>query len=126
MRRRSLWIVDLRELVLARLKQRGLSRYWLASRLAAKGVKRSTVYRWLAGTGDVMSTVAGLALTELEVDLASRFDQWATVRIGDSVVACLVGSTDWERGTFRIVHPDRWSAEKARSERLEYLRKSNR
>lgn len=126
MRRRSLWVVDLRDIVNARLKQRGLSRYWLAVRLERKGIPRSNVYRWLAGTGDVMATVAGLALTELEVDLASRFDQWATVRIGDTVVACLVGSRDWEQGTFRIIHPDRWSAEKARSERLEYLTRGNR
>ncbi len=73
MRRRCLWVVDLRDIVNARLKQRGLSRYWLAVRLERKGIPRSNVYRWLAGTGDVMATVAGLALTELEVDLASRF-----------------------------------------------------
>lgn len=118
--------VDLRKLVVDRLRQRGLSRYWLAERLAPKGVPRRTLYRWLAGKGDTSATVAGLALAELEVDLASRHDTWATVRIGDDVVICLVGSREWDTGTFRVVHGDRHTAEKSRCQRLQALTRPNR
>jgi len=118
--------VDLRELVKERMRQRGLSHYWLAERLAPKGVPKRTLYRWLAGKGDTSATVAGLALAELEVELASRHDTWATVRIGDDVVICLVGSRDWDRGSFRVVHGDRLTAEKSRCQRLQALTRPNR
>lgn len=113
--------MDIRALVLERLKERGHSRYWLAERLERVGVAPGTVYRWLSGKGDTTATVAGYALDALRVQLDSDADTWGTVRIGSTVVACRVGSTEWEQGTFRVVSGSRENAEKSRSERLKYL-----
>lgn len=113
--------MDIRALVLERLKERGLSRYWLAERLERVGVAPGTVYRWLSGKGDTTATVAGLALDALSISFDSVKDVWGTVRTSVGVVVCRVGSAEWNTGTWRIVHGSRENAEKSRSERLKYL-----
>jgi hypothetical protein len=113
--------MDIRAIVLERLQERGLSRYWLAQQLHRDGVAPGTVYRWLAGKGDTTATVAGLALEALRVSVSSDRDVWGTVRTADGVTVCRVGSAAWNTGTYRVVHGTRENAEKSRSERLKYL-----
>jgi hypothetical protein len=119
--------VDIRALVIEKLTSTGRSRYWLAERLHSDGVcARNTIYRWLAGEGDVMTRVAGAALEALDLTLDDPKAIWGTVRIDQTVVACRVGSAQWLQGSWRQIEASRESAEKSRSQRLDYLTRASR
>ncbi len=119
--------MDLREIVLDALRQRSKSITWLAVRLAQRDIcSEGTVYRWLAGKGDARGRVVGAALEELGIPVGNFGIEWGSVRVDDTVVVCRVGSETWFKGSWRVVHGTRQSAEISASERLKYLTGSRR
>ena len=117
----------MREIVLDALRQRNKSITWLAVRLSQRDVcSEGTVYRWLGGKGDARGRVVGAALEELGIQIGNFGIEWGSVRVDDTVVVCRVGSETWFKGSWRVVHGTRQSAEISASERLKYLTGANR
>lgn len=117
----------MREIVRDTLKQRGKSTTWLARRMYERGAcSEATIYRWLSGRGDACGRVIGVVLDELGIEVGNFGIEWGTVRLGDTVVVCRVGSETWFKGSWRVVHGTKQSAEISASERLKYLTGASR
>jgi hypothetical protein len=61
------------------------------------------------------------------LEALDHHDQWGTVRIGETVVVCRVGSLQWKRGSYRVIAAGgKKSAEKSLIERVQYLTSARR
>ncbi len=66
-------------------------------------------------------------VVRLALEQIDNYGDWGTVRVGDDVVVCRVGSPQWDTGSFRVVAAGgRECAEKSRVERLQYLTSNRR
>lgn len=111
--------MNIRAMVLQKMAERKVTRYWVGRRLADRKICGARViYKWLSGESDTTTRIAEAVMEELGILIVDTNAQWATVKIDNEIRVVVVGSPEWAHGEWRVIHSSRDEAERARVMRM--------